>query len=249
MNINKNGITFKVIDDAPGNPKFWDIVQQDEWESGTFKILSKFLDKNHYYIDIGAWIGPTVLYGCQLADYCYAIEPDPVAKKYLEENIKLNNFSNITIWEGAIYKENGSIEIGNNRMAGNSMSSLISKPDDPWSIPSWLTPTQTIETFMNIANRNSKSSCNFIKMDVEGSELFIIPEASKYLQSFFHTLYVSIHTPLFTSSDLHVIVDNLSLVYKYFYLDNGKEISIERIKNMNIPFNIVATKKELKTTW
>ena len=39
---------------------------------------------------MGAWIGPTVLYGCQNAKFCYAIEPDPVAFRQLKNNVDLN---------------------------------------------------------------------------------------------------------------------------------------------------------------
>ena len=66
---------------------FWAQLQLNLWESNTFKIFDTFLDSNHSYIDLGAWIGPTVLYGCQKAKFCYAIEPDPVAFKQLKNNV------------------------------------------------------------------------------------------------------------------------------------------------------------------
>jgi len=77
--IHKNGKKFYV--NTSKNEWFWNQVETNLWEPDTFKIFDKFIDKEHSYIDIGAWIGPTVLYGCQISKHCYAIEPDPIAFK------------------------------------------------------------------------------------------------------------------------------------------------------------------------
>ena len=87
IKIEKNDKTFFV--DSSNNTSFWAQLQVGVWEPETFKIFDIFLDKNHSYIDLGAWIGPTVLYGCQNAKFCYAVEPDPVAFKNLKNNIDL----------------------------------------------------------------------------------------------------------------------------------------------------------------
>src|SRR6267143_3643123 len=85
LQINKNGRHFVV------NPEkdyfFWRDLQKGKWEPSTFTIFDKFLNKQHSYIDIGAWWGPTVLYGCQLARHCYAVEPDPIAFQELKNNV------------------------------------------------------------------------------------------------------------------------------------------------------------------
>ena len=88
IKIEKNGKTFFV--NSSNNASFWASMQVGVWEPETFKIFDIFLDKNHSYVDLGAWIGPTVLYGCQNAKFCYAIEPDPVALKQLKNNEDLN---------------------------------------------------------------------------------------------------------------------------------------------------------------
>ena len=61
------------------------------WEVHTHKILEKFLDSNHSFIDIGAFIGPTTLYGAFIAKKVYAIEPDPIAFNELKKNVLLNH--------------------------------------------------------------------------------------------------------------------------------------------------------------
>src|SRR5580692_4173846 len=88
MQIQAHGKQFEV---SPANHlSFWDEVSSGTWESSTFAIFDRFLDRQHSYIDIGAWIGPTVLYGCQLAKTAYALEPDPLAYVELAQNIAVN---------------------------------------------------------------------------------------------------------------------------------------------------------------
>ena len=73
---------------AGRNTAFWQEVASGAWESDTFAIFDRFLDQQHSYIDIGTWIGPTLLYGCQLARRTYGLEPDPIAFAELEANLE-----------------------------------------------------------------------------------------------------------------------------------------------------------------
>lgn len=63
MKVEHYGKSFFVS----GNPEYFFFWKNKSWERNTQKIFDKFLDSNHSYIDIGAWIGPTVLYGAQIA--------------------------------------------------------------------------------------------------------------------------------------------------------------------------------------
>jgi len=87
--IERNGLFFYVKKGS--NDSFWEAVQKNDWEKYTFGILSKYIDKNHTFVDVGSWIGPTLLYGAQLARMAHGIEPDPVALAELKENLKLND--------------------------------------------------------------------------------------------------------------------------------------------------------------
>lgn len=61
----------------------WWIKRYKEWEDRTFIILDTFLDARRSFIDVGAWIGPTVLYGAAKAQHIYCFEPDPEAYRVL----------------------------------------------------------------------------------------------------------------------------------------------------------------------
>jgi hypothetical protein len=51
-------------------------------ESAEDPIFKRLINPQYSYIDMGAWIGPTLLLGCQLAKHCHGIEPD--LKSYAE---------------------------------------------------------------------------------------------------------------------------------------------------------------------
>jgi len=164
MKITKNKITFFVNNhDGPGYKNFWILLEMGLWENSTFQIFNEFLDTEHSYIDIGAWIGPTVLYGCQLAKHCYAVEPDPVALKILQENIDLNPklANNITLYRGCIGDSSGILRLGSNTHFGDSMTSLLfNKSNKSLDVQSL--------TFDDFIKRNNINDYSFIKMDIEG---------------------------------------------------------------------------------
>jgi hypothetical protein len=128
MTITRNAISYQV---EPGiavhdGPEYWQAVSNGLWEPETFNILQHYLSKDHSYIDIGAWVGPTVLFGAQLANKCYAFEPDPVAFEALQKNLSLNSgITNVYAEQAAISSATGFANMGSNGNRGNSMSSLL----------------------------------------------------------------------------------------------------------------------------
>ncbi|MBM2819875.1 MAG: methyltransferase FkbM [Nitrosarchaeum sp.] len=111
LQINKKNIKFTV--NSKREFPFWILVKLGLWESETYAIMNKFLDKQHSYLDIGSWIGPTVLYGSQLARHCYAVEPDHIAFQELKNNVELNKNiqSNITLINAALSNLSGTIPL------------------------------------------------------------------------------------------------------------------------------------------
>jgi FkbM family methyltransferase len=236
----KHDRTFFVCGDEPlyhGIP-FWDVVNKDLWERETFSCLRKYCHKENSYIDIGAWIGPTVLYGACVSKHVYAIEPDPVAVNQLKDNMVLNkNLKNkITLYEGCISDISGKIEISNSKSFGNSQTSILLNDHNEKLEAASL-------TFGDFVAKYNITDCNFIKMDVEGAEYLIIPTMVDFLIQHKPTLLVSIHTSFFKpprEEKLAAIDDTLTRIYKYFYLPNGDRIST--MSELNRPiFDIVAT--------
>jgi FkbM family methyltransferase len=245
MHINRSGITFDVLADRVIDlARFWMDVANGQWEPNTFKIFSRFLNKDFCYVDVGAWIGPTVLYGSRLSKHCYAIEPDPIAIQILNANINLNHFENITIFFGAISNRNGKTLVGNYLvLPGDSKSSILFANSNN----AWVTDSLTLSKFFEM---NKITNCNFIKMDVEGGEILILPEARDFLSSFDHTLYLSLHNTFFKNNEImKPIIDCLGHVYRNLYLDDGTKINIDYIMKKRHNLEVVATNEHLDFLW
>ena len=244
IKIEKNG-KFFYVNSLP-YPMFWERLQNKRWEPNTFKIFDTFLDSSHSYIDIGAWIGPTVLYGCQIAKHCYAIEPDPLAFEQLKKNINLNSElkSSVSLSEQCISDSCGITYLNPKQgsKGGNSESSLVFKK----SVNSWKVQTITLQQYIL---DHSIDDYNFIKMDIEGGEFIILPSLLDFLKQKKPTLHLSLHSPLISEvkkkmKKIYEVVN----IYDYMYDNNLREIKKESILNeddFNKFIEVVVTDKRL----
>ncbi|TCP70105.1 FkbM family methyltransferase [Baia soyae] len=239
--VSKRTAQFNVIA-SPHSELVWNLMGSNGWEEHTFNILDRFLSVDHTYLDIGAWVGPTALYGAHLSKHVYAIEPDQVAFAEFKQNLDLNPLlsSKTTPINAALSGKSETINLYSNGAFGNSMSSIMPTGSDD----SYTVEGITISDLMNKYNIND---LNFIKMDVEGSEYFLVPAMEEFLESEKPTLYLSFHPP-FLIGNLHreypdvneannkfnEINRNLLEIlrmYKYIYDVHGNSVSEEIVLN------------------
>lgn len=225
MKVTKNNVSFLVSGKFSEN--WFSKNSLDIWEPYTFYILDYYKDKiNGIYIDIGSWIGPTVLYATNIYKKVIAIEPDPIAVERLKENIKVNNFKNISLIEKALDSIDGYSLFGGNGEFGNSMSSLViagenyklqagfqSKLQHNYKMK---VPSFTIESLINQENINIEE-VSLIKMDIEGGEIILIPYLENFLNTYKPVLYISLHYVFLELSDIKKIIDILFNIYDKCY--------------------------------
>ena len=238
MQTGKFHHTFFVSDSHRENNFFRDGYAN--WENDTFHILEYY--KNHrkgVYIDIGAWIGPTVLYAANIYNQVIAIEPDTVAIKILKDNINLNNYNNITLIEKGLSDNDGKAMFGGNGDLGNSMSSLIIAEKNYELIKGFQEnfdhstiieiDTITIDTLIKEQNIDP-GDISLIKMDIEGGEIIVVPHLINFLQQHKPVFYISLHYVFIKACDLKIIIDILFDIYdKCFIFDsNGNKRLVEK---------------------
>ncbi len=198
----------------------------DRWEIATFAAFDEFIDKSHSYVDIGGWIGPTVLYGAQLAKECFAAEPDPVAFEILNKNVELNDAirKKVRLFNGCISDLSGVEHLGTQSTFGDSMSSLLFSGNKG----SLEVPALTLEDYFTKFNIRE---CNFIKIDVEGGEIKILPQAKEFLRSFRPTLLLALHSNLFQNKDefAEEIIEALK-IYKNLYTVYGVKLPFKELE-------------------
>lgn len=221
-----------------------------QWESSTFKILSYFADPKGTYIDIGAWIGPTVLYSASQYEKVYCFEPDPLAIKKLKANLEVNDFQNIELIEKGLSNENGEAKFGGNGPLGNSESTLLVADDNFVENGGEKKRHKSRDAKQNRDFRNSKTvtittitpdtfieeydvdidNIALIKIDIEGGEKIVIPAMQKFLTRIKPPLYISLHWVFVTRQDIKNILNILFEIYKYCYKTNLKTlITIDQI--------------------
>ncbi len=152
---------------------FWDKFQKGEWEPWTIKIISKELPPKTTFIDLGAWIGDTSLLASSNpnCEFVIAIDPDPKAINYFEENLKINNdlSKKIELLNIAITKKIGNVFISpcdKDKPFGNSSSKIYNKK--LYDRPSHKVKSKKLLDLYDEYNLSKKNV--FIKIDIEGGE-------------------------------------------------------------------------------
>jgi FkbM family methyltransferase len=127
---------------------------------------SVFVDKNETVIDIGANIGIVTAFMRDYAKKVYAIEPNIDSYEALKKNKEYNKWDNVEIFDYAIGDRDGEMML--NEYAGNrTMHSLTTDYHQGGK----MVKTVSLDTFFK---DNNIDEADFIKLDVEGGEQFIL---------------------------------------------------------------------------
>ena len=242
MEIVKNNNKFLISDVSNNYSVSWFTNHYEKWEKDTFYILEHYKNnRNGVYIDIGSWIGPTVLYSANIYNKVIALEPDPIAIKRLKKNLDVNNFKNIILIEKGLSKENGTVMFGGNGKLGNSESTLlIANKKDYLSYDGRHTQihdhnevieieTITIEHLIKV-NNIDPNDISLIKMDIEGGEKIVIPALIEFLKTYKPVFYISLHRCFLREREIDNIIKILFEIYEdcYIFSNNGDKILVDK---------------------
>ncbi len=179
---------------------FWQQYISGIWEPHTLNVCEKMLSPDNIFIDIGAWIGPVVLYGAKFCKKSYAIEPDPVAFAELLENIKLNPTLDIECHNIMIGDKNGKDFLLSYTQYGDSMSVIKGAPIHGDASSCIEVESLTLEAFLSGIPHEIKD-IGLIKIDIEGSETVILKNAYDFIKQTTPNIYISLHPCWFGERD------------------------------------------------
>ena len=253
MEITKRDQKFLVSDKHSNNKWFFNKDNFLNWQNNTFQILDYYKNyKKGVYLDIGAWIGPTVLYAANIYSKVFALEPDRAAIRVLKDNISLNNYKNITLIEKGLSDIDGKAMFGGNGDFGNSMSSLII-PNITYELMEGFQSTLhhesitqidtiTIDSLINEENINPEE-ISLIKMDIEGGEVIAVPHMKNFLKTYKPVFYISLHYVFLKQKDIEMIVNILFEIYDNCFVFDGSgaktlvdKVSVLQNKNTCLVF-------------
>jgi FkbM family methyltransferase len=183
---------------------------EPSWEPYTFTVLHKYITKDTVMVDLGAWYGPTTLFGAQLAKRVFSLEPDPVAYTTLDMNVKLNQASsvsadatgfpnNIHVHPIAVVapQDAGYVTLETGKK-GNS-ESMITSSVSGTKEETFEAAGYTLPFLFNLWGIQFEEQPIFIKIDIEAYECSLIPSFYEWLSAESIqplTMFISFHPQL-----------------------------------------------------
>jgi FkbM family methyltransferase len=180
------------FDVEPGtNLRFWKRVNRGDWEPETFAIFDRHIGADTLFVDVGAWIGSTALYGAQRAQQCVAFEPDPVAFATLARNFAANASADwahrLEIHDCAVTADGQPFTLGGTSEGADSTSSaLFPDRESRWTVRSTRLPDI-------LEKHRAPGQPVFLKIDIEGGEYGLLPALRDILADPLVTVYISFH--------------------------------------------------------
>jgi FkbM family methyltransferase len=191
--VSLRGRRFAVADDKP---TFWDRAEAGRWEPETLAALEDAVSPGCTVLDIGAWVGPTVLFAASLgAARVVAVEADPRALDLLRGNLAANPdlAARVTVVAAAASAAPGPVRLGAARKRGDSMSSaLLAGADDAWEAPA-VTPAELVAL-------GEGEGPLVVKVDIEGGEYDLLPALAAALPPRCRRILVAFHPALLAAA-------------------------------------------------
>jgi len=240
--ITKAGVTFNVADRNEYSA-FWDWYETDDWEPETVAVFTRFLRPDTRYVDLGAWIGSTVLLAAPLVSRIVCVEPDPLAFAALSENLAVNPevMGKTTAVQAAVGATDGSVILTSAGKGGDSNSSVARAGDTG---ARWETEQVSLATLLS---RAALGPPDFIKLDIEGAEYDLLSTGPLQLNRP-PTLYVALHPNLLIdkrslaariSTSMRALRANRRflralLPYRHHYVYDEKTCGFRDIRSRNL---------------
>lgn len=222
IEIEREGIPFQVVNSSePGlnYGHFWSLFIAD-WEPMTLKWIKELSDPRKAFLDIGGWIGPTSIWASKFFRAVHTYEPDPVAFRYLEENVRLN-CNNVAVCNAAITADGKPVKLLSRGGLGSSMTSMYTGEG-----------TEAGANGVKVSVALDADDFGLIKVDIEGGERLIIDSLVDQLIGNPINMIFSFHYDFFANpeEDFRYIINNLKKVYSRFVLENGNEVELDSLQ-------------------
>jgi FkbM family methyltransferase len=149
------------------------------YEPTTVNLIEKLLKPGMVFFDIGANIGQYSLVASDRigpSGEVHSFEPDPVTFEWLSRNARLNNLSRIYLNQVALFNEAGprQLYLATPRDTGSNSFAI------PWTF-SGRTCDVACTTLEEYVREKNITRVDVMKIDVEGSELFVLKGGSTIL--------------------------------------------------------------------
>lgn len=218
-------------------------------------VFTNLIEPNAVIIDAGANIGSYSLFCSSKASsgHVYSFEPIEINIKQIKENIRLSNKKNITVVEKGLWNKNEtltfSIEKSSENNLGTFTASSLKNSD--------MEIKCKVVTLDSFVDENNIKRLDYIKMDIEGAELFALKGALSTVKKFRPTILMEINKVAcerfnYKCQDLFEILKEFN--YKVFKIESlpansGFISDFSDIIQANVLFLNEKDQKKLNVNW
>ncbi len=181
-------VAVENVEVAVAEHEFWHWYSTD-WERRTEQIYRQFVKPGGLVLDIGAWIGPTIIYAlaCQ-ASRVVALEPNPdsfAALAKIVDSVPASRCE-LELLNVAIDEKEGEISMG---LPEGSVDTSRSG----WEGHDFIVPSITLDKLLRSQNVHDP---DLVKIDIEGAEANL-GEGLAMLAEDLPVVHLSVHVPFF----------------------------------------------------
>jgi len=200
LEINVNNWNLIFPDNASFLSSYKELLLDEIYKFKSSKTNPKILD-------IGANIGLSILFFKELypESKIVAFEADPNIYSYLKDNISSNGCQDVELINKAIWFKNTTLDFASDGADGGQIDSSVKD-------------SVKVET-VDIAELLRENQFDFIKMDIEGAEEFVVPRCEGLLDSVRH-FFIEYHSKVGHEQNLGQILSLLSKEGFRLYLHN-----------------------------
>ena len=206
---------------AFSNFKYW-----GSEEGSIFPLMMKICKKKKCIIDIGAHIGLTTLPLSSVTtkkSIIYSFEPSKINNKYLSLHLKKNNIENVRVINKLVGKKNSDKISFYESKQPTGMNSII-------EIKNKSTIHNRKQVSLDSFIKKNKLKPDLIKIDAEGSEIFILEGGENILKKYKPDIFLSVHKNHFKALNLNEEI-LLKIIRKIGYKIKDSEGNF--LKNFN----------------
>jgi FkbM family methyltransferase len=167
---------FKLVGLAGDRSVLSSVEKAGIWEPHVMNVLADIIQPTDVCLDVGANIGIYTIFLCQLAEHVVAFEPSNITVDCLAKNVSANALENARVVRCAI----GSIQETKTfvHLLELPGCSFVNEQDNPEAVQKFwgrdlerVEETVQIETLDGWLSTHGENRVDFVKMDVEGSEV------------------------------------------------------------------------------
>lgn len=203
-----------------------------------FLFLHKFLTNDMVFVDVGANLGEYTLFAAKrlTRGKVLSFEPLPKMCALLEENVKLNQFENVSLFRYGLSDEDSRLPI---HEIDNEHEGLSTFYPGERKIKNLV--EVSLKPFDQELNNYAINRIDFIKLDIEGGELGALKGAVNSIKRFKPVIMVEINAPTYQAAgysvdDVYQFLEGLN--YRPYEIDKQGNLkpSLQRPFFDNIVF-------------